>query len=214
MKYRTDLILNKDYTQYVKEQNVVADYSADQTAKINYLHYDVTPDKVTSILDIGCRDGKFIKRFEPTYKDVYGIDIGENAMKRASKNFGSSWANTHIKITDIQDKNFVNPFPIKFDFINFSHVIEHLLDPVQALKNINSMMNKNAKILVIIPADIPRFKTLEECIKRQPYHEIFWENTDDVIHFFTSNNYNIIKLDEYEIGSTNGEWRVLIQQSN
>ena len=35
-------------------------------------------------------------------------------------------------------------------------------------------MTNKTEMLIIIPADLPRFKTIKKCIEGQPYHEIFW----------------------------------------
>ena len=198
-----------NYKKYIDEQNVVADYNGDQTQKINYESKYFKVD-MKKILDIGCRDGKFIKRYSDKY-DIYGIDIGENARIRAEKLFGKEFSDNFIKIYDVQNKGLKDLFDFKFDFINFSHVIEHLLNPSGALSNIKNIMHENGEMLVIIPADLPRFKTIQRCIKGQPFHEIFWENKNDVINFFVKNNFTIISLEEVNLGKIDGEWRVLVK---
>ena len=198
-----------NYKKYIDEQNVVADYNGDQTQKINYESKYFKVD-MKKILDIGCRDGKFIKRYSDKY-DIYGIDIGDNARIRAEKLFGKEFSDNFIKIFDVQNEGLKDLFDFKFDFINFSHVIEHLLNPSRALSNIKNIMHENSEMLVIIPADLPRFKTIQRCIKGQPFHEIFWENKNDVINFFIKNNFNIISLEEVNLGKIDGEWRILVK---
>ena len=66
------------YDFYTNQQNIVANCDIDQTIKIDYSNY-FTPN-TQYILDIGCRDGKFIKRYSNKYT-VYGIDIGDNGLK-------------------------------------------------------------------------------------------------------------------------------------
>ena len=39
MLFRKEIEKTKSYQEYVSQQNVVADYHADQTAKINYDQY-------------------------------------------------------------------------------------------------------------------------------------------------------------------------------
>lgn len=176
---------NIEYKKYIQQQNVVANYNGDQTAKINYSEY--LNENYKNILDIGCRDGKFINKYS-----IYGIDIGSNALKRAVKNFGEDFVEKYIKIADIQDESFPSIFNISFDFINFSHTIEHLFDPSKALNNITKIMNENTRMLIIIPADIPRFKSIKTAILKQPYHEIFWTDLNDVLSFLSNNGLKII----------------------
>lgn len=200
---------NKSIDQYTKEQNIVANCELDQTKRVNYIK-EYFNENTKTILDIGCRDGKFIKRYSDKYI-IYGIDIGDNAIKRSIKNFGKEFVEKFIKIGDIQDKGIINMFDYKFDFINFSHVIEHLLDPVKALNIIKELMNENSRMLIIIPGDVPRFKTIEKCIKGQPYHEVFWKNTSDIEGFLKTNGFKILKLDEINLGKIDGEWRILVK---
>ena len=211
MIYKHIFLNNKpDYELYVKEQNVVADYNGDQTKKINYIE-KYFKDTTKNIIDIGCRDGKFINRYAKLY-NIYGIDIGDNSRIRADKNFGKDFSNKHIKILDVQKTDLYEQFKIKFDFINFSHVIEHLTNPDKALKNLEKVMHDKTEMLIIIPADLPRFMTIEKCIRHQPYHEIFWENKDDIISFIEKNNFDIINLEEVDIGKRDGEWRCLVKK--
>ena len=200
------------YDKYVEEQNIVAKYNSDQTKKIDYIHH-YFKDNTKNVLDVGCRDGKFIKRYSTSY-NVYGVDIGENAIIRAEENFGKEFSNKYIKILDVQETDLYEKFEIKFDFINFSHVIEHLINPEKALNNLKKVMHDKSEMLIIIPADLPRFKTIEKCIKGQPYHEIFWENKDDIILFIKNNNFDIITLEELDIGKNDGEWRCLVKKSS
>lgn len=209
MIYKNIFLKKQDnYKKYVEEQNIVANCELDQTARINYDKY--LNQNIKNILDIGCRNGKFINRYNKLY-NVYGIDIGENSYKRAVNVYGKEFADKHIIIQDIQDENILEHFNIKFDFINFSHVIEHLLNPSNALNNIKKLMNINSKMLIIIPADIPRFKNINAAIKGQPYHEIFWEDKQDIISFIESNDLFIIEIEEFNIGKIDGEWRVLVE---
>lgn len=203
---------NVNYTNYKDEQNIVADYNGDQTKKINYIKNYFKED-TKNILDIGCRDGKFIKMYNKKYK-VYGIDIGDNARIRAEKTFGKKFASDFITIIDVQDESFKKIYDFKFNFINFSHVIEHLIYPKKAIDNIKFYMTNKTEMLIIIPADLPRFKTIKKCIEGQPYHEIFWENKRDIINFLDDCGLDIIKIDEILIGSTNGEWRCLVKKKS
>lgn len=198
-----------NYKKYIDEQNVVADYNGDQTQKINY-ESKYFKGNMKKMLDIGCRDGKFIHRYSEKY-EIYGIDIGENARIRAEKLFGKDFSDNFIKIYDVQNEGLKDLFDFKFDFINFSHVIEHLLNPSNALDNIKKIMHKDTEMLIIIPGDLPRFKTIQKCIRGQPFHEIFWENKDDIIKFLKENDLNIINLEEVNLGEISGEWRILVK---
>ncbi len=43
----------------------------------------------------------------------------------------------------------------QFDFILFSHVLEHLVEPAQALVNLKPLLKKDGVLLLIVPFDRP-----------------------------------------------------------
>jgi SAM-dependent methyltransferase len=211
MKFRN---IEKTYDVYVNEQNIVSDYDGDQTYIIDYTKYMADLNNDSYILDIGCRDGRWINRLEKKYHNIYGIDIGDASYKNSIKKYGEEWTKNHIFKGDIQENILIKQLSdMKFDFINFSHTIEHLNNPDQALKNIRNLMKDESKILIIIPADLIKFKTLELAMKNQPYHEIFWESTEDVKDYLKNNGFEIIKCEEFFNIGLSGEWRILCKKN-
>lgn len=95
------------------------------------------------ILDIGCWTGDstlLYGAFEK-FKEVYGVDISENALKEASKK--------NIKISCIELNSDELPFPENyFDCITMLAVIEHLVEPYHILKEVRRVIKDNGVFII------------------------------------------------------------------
>jgi len=90
-----------------------------------------------SILDIGCGPGWLLSALDNSNWEKFGLDVSiiasNNAMK-FGKIFNGTLENYHPKI--------------KFDVVVMHHVIEHLDDPIGALKKVHSLL-KNRGVFII-----------------------------------------------------------------
>ena len=98
------------------------------------------------IIDFGCGDGSLLMDVADALniKDVYGVDIDEVALKKA--------ANRGIKVFKI-DLN-VDPLPFKdgfFDVVLMEEVIEHLINPDNALREAHRILKEGGLFLVSTP---------------------------------------------------------------
>ena len=100
----------------------------------------------SKILDFGCNTGwytKIIKKRNSKCK-VYGADINKFAIKYAS-----------LKYKDVKffyiDKNFYQNK--RFDIIILSHILEHVKNPNELIRNIINLLNKKGKLIIVIPQD-------------------------------------------------------------
>lgn len=97
------------------------------------------------------------KRYETIWRNIYKnnakiLDIGgrnKDLLSCMPSNFSGEYENF-----DILDGNDIQK-PLKkiktYDYIIFSHVVEHLENPGLALDNIRMMMNKDSKLLILVP---------------------------------------------------------------
>ena len=101
------------------------------------------------ILDIGFGSGReidfLIKR---GFKNIYGIDGCKEFVKRARERFNSENF-YHSILPEIKLKN------LKFDFVYSIAVWMHLPSEIyeESIKNINKILNKNAKVLLSYSLD-------------------------------------------------------------
>lgn len=105
------------------------------------------------VLDVGCSQGtlgKFLKNQKECV--VYGIEIDEEASKIAMKT--NSYEKIYnFSIEDILSEKYLDFFKekLKFDYIIFADVLEHLYRPDQVLFEFQKKLKYNGEILVSIP---------------------------------------------------------------
>lgn len=90
------------------------------------------------ILDIGCGPGWLLSYLNNNWKK-YGVEISRFASKNASK-FGEIF-NGPLEQYSGKD----------FDIIVMNHVIEHIKDPVIAIKNVRTMLKEGGTLIIGTP---------------------------------------------------------------
>ena len=182
---------NSEYDDYVNGQNFVAKYPGQHSLEYDFKIILDKLDKDSYILDIGCRGGETVKKLQDLgYKNSFGTDIGDEAEKKCLENFGREWTDKYFKIGDIQ--NGIG-FPHKFDFIIFSHTLEHCKKPVVAMRNIFHSLNEDGFLFIAIPSDWEDAQlqghSPEDMMFKDPttfFHWIFWESLEDITDFCES----------------------------
>lgn len=102
--------------------------------------------KESKILDIGCSSGVFLMDLENlgfNPNNLFGIDISEKAILNSKKN---GLLNTFVM--DAQNITLNETF----DIIVASDCLEHLENETKALKNWKSLLKKEGKMYVFVPA--------------------------------------------------------------
>jgi len=109
-----------------------------------YKAFHLVPSN-SKVLDIGCSSGNFgyelVKRLGCI---VDGVELDEKDSDKARKKLHRVF-NINIETDNI------SVIKDTYDIIYFGDVIEHLVDPVSALKRIKSLLNKNGKVVFSIP---------------------------------------------------------------
>lgn len=170
------------YDQYVKIQQKVSGSKTQHAVK-----YDISPalndvGRDGNILDIGCRGAELLRNLRKKgYKNVYGLDIGEMAVPRWKKYFGSL-ANTNFKVHDIHDGN---PFDVSFDFVILSHVLEHFWDIKKGLAAIHSSLKDGGWLFIAVP---PGDHLPEEDVN-EPAHFYFWPGEKELVDFMKEHGF-------------------------
>jgi 2-polyprenyl-3-methyl-5-hydroxy-6-metoxy-1,4-benzoquinol methylase len=111
--------------------------------------------KGRSLLDVGSGPGLFLKKGQELGWIVKGIEPSTQAVK---------YSREVLKL-DIEE-NFLDVNLAKnlgqFDVVNLGEVIEHLSDPTEMLKIVNSMLHNGGLISIIAPNDFNPFQLLLE----------------------------------------------------
>lgn len=112
----------------------------------------------TSFLDVGCADGLYVfDSLKMGYMKSVGVDISDNAVKRAIQKSKTieNWKNVKFKIADAEKLPFDDN---SFDVILCSETLEHLLEPVTAIKELQRISKKFVIISVPTGIGVPWIK--------------------------------------------------------
>ncbi len=96
----------------------------------------------SSLMDIGCGYGAFLSEL-PSHIQRVGIDIDQASIDIARE------MNKDITFicSDFEDIRYDE----KIDIITMFHVLEHLPNPLEILKRLHKIANKNTKLIVEVP---------------------------------------------------------------
>ena len=94
-------------------------------------------------LDIGCGTGHFVLTLEKLGYEAYGIEPSEYAARIGKENFG-----LNIKTGTLLDHKFPDNY---FHLITMNHVLEHLYNPVETLKEIKRILHPGGIVLIRTP---------------------------------------------------------------
>ena len=110
-----------------------------------------------SVLDVGCNEAHLtMDRFgsRPEVSKIIGIDINEDAINSAVKNYGSEKAFFHVlnsedadfgyDLAEIREEHDID----KFDIIHISMLLLHLENPAKLLKRLKPLLAKGGKIFI------------------------------------------------------------------
>jgi len=105
----------------------------------NHLKMEIKGKK---ILEIGVGAGGILYSFQQQGNDVFGCDIGEEYLE-----FGRQRYNLPLVSGSIDEITL----PWKPDFIIYSHVIEHILNPFESLDYLKQICSQDTYLFIEVP---------------------------------------------------------------
>jgi len=148
--------------------------------------------KKAKIIDIGCGEGHFLNLARKKGFDVFGIDFNENAIKVAKEKFCIE------NVYPYTLEEFIEKFPDeKFDFVFFFHLLEHLEDPLNFMKNIKKILKEDGYIAFSLPN--PKRFSLHSNFREEwdfpPHHLTRW-NEKSINKLLNITGFELIKKEE------------------
>jgi 2-polyprenyl-3-methyl-5-hydroxy-6-metoxy-1,4-benzoquinol methylase len=127
-----------------------ASYYFDTFADLRGRSFDVAIDNIrrltggetTSVLDIGCSYGLFLKKVLEQGWDGWGVEPSENEARFAQERF-----DLQVSASTVED--FVTDK--KWDVVTLWDVLEHLPNPVDALNKIAPMLSADGLLIIRVP---------------------------------------------------------------
>lgn len=140
-------------------------------------------------LDIGCGSGSYLSLLKHYGWKVFGVDLSQKAAESAKKNFGID-----VHIGELESIPFP---PNTFDYINMSHVLEHVASPVDTLKKVKELLKPGG----IVYAEVPNYESFSR--KRSQEYWYPWETPRHLFMFspqtleqaFKESGLEIIKIE-------------------
>ena len=90
------------------------------------------------VLDFGCHDGTLLRALEKRGLDVFGYEPHPTPDMQHAKVITGSLDDLAVKVQSLDD-------------IVLSHVLEHLLDPMETLKKLAGLLNPGGRIHIRVP---------------------------------------------------------------
>jgi len=122
------------------------------------------------ILDIGCGDGYFLRKFPKKSWQISGVELNKNLAKDAQKKtpYGT------IVTKAIESVSFKKN---SFDIVTLWHVFEHLHNPLIILKSIRHIIAPQGYLVIEVPHGNSIYKDLfskQWQLLLLPQHLFFW----------------------------------------
>lgn len=115
--------------------------AADVNRRATFVQKIIPKNK--KILEIGSGDGFFLERMQKDGYHMTGIEISKQRRIKSKRV-------TNVKVLNINLMGCASNIGI-FDGIVLFHVLEHIIDPVNFLKNISNLLKPKGKLIVEVP---------------------------------------------------------------
>ena len=114
--------------------------------------------KKNSIIDLGCGTGDFLEYLQKNklFMKYAGVDPSNRSLELASKKLNTDTKLIESDIENLTPEILAN---IRPDLIVLRGVIHHLESPINCMKKINEILNKNDQLLI--------FEGNKECLYRK-----------------------------------------------
>ena len=121
----------------------------------------IKPYLGNNILEIGSGIGNISKFLTPLKKNLVLTDIKPSYLECLRHRFGS---NPKVKIVshDILSTDLSNISPFKIDTVICINILEHIKDDNEALENIYKILDRNGRLIIMVPALRILYGSLDE----------------------------------------------------
>jgi len=158
----------------------------------------IKPNSV--VLDVGCAQGIIGTYLNKEKKcKVYGIEI-DNVSRKIAESKKSYKELFGFSVTDKKDKKYIDFFnkKIKFDYIIFADILEHLIDPADVIYEFQKLLKDDGKIIISLP-NISHFDIIHGLMNDKFNYSKLGLLDNTHIRFFTANSFieMINEINEY-----------------
>lgn len=143
-------------------------------------------NKNEPLIEVGSCEGYLFDHLKDAgFKDIYGIDIYPEAIKKLrSRGYKGDILDIHK--SEMKDK---------FGSMISSHSLEHCHDPKLAVENMRKALKVGGRLLVLVPKQSKNLPIPDEW-----GHWYHFESFKDLMSFFPSNKWKLIWSSEPQMG--------------
>ncbi len=194
----TQIVLKK-YYQNIYFQQSKGSYSKKYSdEEIKYFHNNLRMIECSIIkilkseltgktfLDLGCGEGWALNHFYNAGCKVMGVDYTSYGIKKFNKGMLNYFKQKSLD--EFISNSFKNK--IKYDIINMTNIIEHVLKPEKLLIAVKKILNNNSVLCITFPNDFSPLQSV--LLKKKKISNEFWIAFPDHISYF--NKKSFIKL--------------------
>lgn len=159
------------------------------------------------IADIGCGDGSFLEEMLECGWDVYGVDVSERASELVRKKGIRCFRG------DLIQCNFPSDY---FDVVTLWHVLEHVYDPAEQIREISRILKPDGMVFI----SVPNFMSIQAVWGRDMWFHLdpprhIWHFTQDTLTFLLEENgfvpeYSNFSFCEYGLF---GWWQTILNRA-
>lgn len=136
-----------EYKKTYDEAGLINQFRGDER-RIQTL-ISLLPKPKQRVLDVGCAEGTFAILLSKLGYDVVGVDISSRFVKKARKLAKKEGAGARFYIANVEeDLDIQNG---KFDVVVMTEVLEHLISPTKALRNIWNVLKQDGIAIISVP---------------------------------------------------------------
>jgi len=146
--------------------------------------------KQGKLLDVGCGKGRFLAYAALNGWDVFGVEPSENSRSIARSRLGDRVVGSLKELP-----------PDRFDVIVLWHVLEHVLNPVEMLRQLHQYMKPGGILCVAVP----NFSSLQARLGKSrwshldvPRH-VFHFTPETLKYVLESADYTVLHIDHFSV---------------
>lgn len=196
---KNELVRKEEKNKYYDE-NIVIDIEDTNNTHSIIAKY-IKPE--STVLDVGCGAGYIGALLKSKNCKLYGIDRDEKALEIAKNKVGYHKV-YHFSVTDMKSEKYKSFFKekIKYDYILFADVLEHVENPGDILLNFSKKLTTTGSILTSVP-NVAHFDIIRGLLNRTfNYNKIgILDNTH--LRFFTKDSFQDMIMSLNDLYKTN-----------
>jgi 2-polyprenyl-3-methyl-5-hydroxy-6-metoxy-1,4-benzoquinol methylase len=152
------------------------------------------------LLDIGCGSGAFTNGASAKGYQALGLSWDKNNQQKAQKRALISNLTSTFEVLDVRELHIRSDLFCKFKYVICTENIEHIINDIKLLKDINNCLENNGTLLLTTP--YKNFKPIwgdEKILKNPPIedggHVRFGYDENDCEKIFSETGFKIQKID-------------------